>query len=72
MKNECDSYVELFSSIQFKLTDALQYHERIINIQQDIDHMKELIDKIEKLETTKEKNQNDCLENCVRMCSCRG
>lgn len=45
LKNECDSYAEAFSSIQFKLKDALQYHERIIDVQQGMDNIKELIEK---------------------------
>lgn len=34
LQNGCDSYAEAFSLIQFKLKDALQYHERITDIQQ--------------------------------------
>ncbi|XP_026826365.1 uncharacterized protein LOC113562157 [Ooceraea biroi] len=67
LKNECDRYAETFSLVQFKLKDALQYHEKITVIQQGIDNIKELIQ--EKIsEIRKDEEENYCPENCALEC----
>lgn len=43
LRNGCDTYVEAFSSLQSKLLEAFKYHERLMDLQKSIDHMKELI-----------------------------
>lgn len=62
LKKGYDSYAEFFI-IQFQLKDALQYHKRIADIQQDIANIKELIEK--RIEDTKDKDISD---NCTLKC----
>ena len=45
LKNGCNTYAESFHSLQSELTDALQYHERLIEIQKALDSVKDVIEK---------------------------
>jgi len=46
------------------LKDALQYHERITDIQQGMDNIQELIEK-KISEITKDEDENNCLDNAL-------
>lgn len=62
LKNDCENYAEAFSLIQVQFENALRYHEKLIEIQQGIDNIKELIEK-KVLENTKDEEDN--LDNCA-------
>lgn len=65
LKNDCENYAEAFSLIQVQFENALRYHEKLIEIQQSIDNIKELIEK-KVLENTKDEEDN--LDNCALEC----
>ncbi|XP_048514971.1 uncharacterized protein LOC125501890 [Athalia rosae] len=45
LRNGCDTYAESFQSMQLELAQALEYHERITEVQKGIEYVKEMIDK---------------------------
>ncbi|XP_066585898.1 uncharacterized protein [Prorops nasuta] len=65
LKNRRDTYAEAFLSLQSKLTKALEYHERIEDIQKCSDHIKQLvaqqIEKDDKKEEACESNEIECV-----------
>ncbi|XP_066596834.1 uncharacterized protein [Prorops nasuta] len=65
LKNRRDTYAEAFLSLQSELNKALEYHERIEDIQKGLDPIKQLvaqqIEKDDKKEEACESNEIECV-----------
>lgn len=62
LRNGHDTYAESFRSLQSELAEALEYHERLAEIQKGMEHVKELI---EKRITETDQSQCSSISNAV-------
>ncbi|XP_029162230.1 uncharacterized protein LOC114933816, partial [Nylanderia fulva] len=59
LKNECDTYTESFHKVKLHLKEALQYHERLEELQKAFETAKQLVQQCLDDDLQKEQSQDD-------------